>query len=190
MKKLSKREKILLAVLVVVILVVCWYKFIYEPTNNQIEKFDRDLATEQTELIALLPKIKQKNEMQKAVEEIKASGSVEKIPVYDNSKELMVALNRVMSTAKSYSVNFGEADRDGYIFIHKLLINFTTDGYKQARQIIDRLTTETFVNQISDISFSNAVRTRNVVNAKGETAERKTEETSVTLTITFFEIDG
>ena len=190
MKKLSKREKILLAVLVVVILVVCWYKFVYEPVNNQIAEYHSNLNAEQTELTTLLPKIKQKNDMKKAVEEIKASGSVEKIPVYDNSKEIMVALNKVMSKADSYTVDFGQADRDGYIFIHKILINFTTRGYKQARQIIDQLTTETFVNQISDIRFSNRSVTRNIVNRNGEVASRTEEETQVNLTITFFEIDG
>lgn len=190
MKKLSKREKILLAVLAVIIVVVCWYKFIYEPVNNQIAQLNSDQNAEQTDLLVLIPKIKQKNEMQAAVDEIKASGSVEKIPVYDNSKELMVALNKVMSTADSYSIDFGQADRDGYIFIHKILINFTTRGYKQARQIIDQLTTETFVNQISDVRFSNRSVTRNVINKKGETVTRTEEETQVSLTITFFEIDG
>ena len=190
MKKLSKREKILLAVLAVIIVVVCWYKFIYEPVNNQIAQLNSDQNAEQTDLLVLIPKIKQKNEMQAAVDEIKASGSVEKIPVYDNSKELMVALNKVMSTANSYTIDFGEADRDGYIFIHKLLITFTTDGYRQARQIIDRLTTETFVNQISDVKVTNDVKTQNVVNAKGETVAKTIEETKVSLTITFFEIDG
>ena len=190
MKKLSKREKILLAVLVVIIIGVCWYKFIYEPVNNQIAQLNNDLNTEQSDLTVLLPKIKQKNEMKKAVEEIKASGSVEKIPVYDNSKELMVALNKVMSKADSYTINFGQAGRDGYIFIHKILISFTTRGYKQARQIIDQLTTETFVNQISDVSFSNSVINREVINKQGETVSRTEEETRVNLTITFFEIDG
>ena len=190
MKKLSKREKILLAVLIVVIVAVCWYKFIYAPVNSQIDTLNRNRDTEQTELTVLLPKIKQKQDMQAAVEKIKAQGSVERIPVYDNSKELMVALNKVLSTAKSYSINFGEADRDDYIFLHKILLTFETNTYKQARQLIEKLTTETFVNQISDIRVTNDSTTRNIVNAKGETVTKLDEETKVTLTITFFEIDG
>lgn len=190
MKKLSKREKILLIILVVVIIGVSWYKFIYEPTTNKIDTMTRNRDTEMSELTALQPKIKQKKDMQAAVEKIKAQDKVEKIPTYDNSKELMVALNKVMAAAKSYSVDFGAASKDDYIFLHKLLLTFTTDGYQQARQLIQKLTTETFVNQISNINVTNDFQTRNIVNAKGETVQRVTEETKVTLTITFFEIDG
>ena len=190
MKKLTKREKILLALLIVVIIGVSWYKFIYEPTTNKIDKLNRDRETEMSDLTALQPKIRQKKDMQAAVEKIKAQGDAEKIPVYDNSKELMVALNRVMSTAKSYSVDFGDASRDGYIFLHKLKLNFVTDGYRQARNLIQRLTTETFVNQISDISVSDNTKSLTIVNAQGESIVRPYNETNVSLTITFFEIDG
>lgn len=190
MKKLTKREKVLLAVLLVIIVVVAWYKLVYEPINGKIEKFNQDLKSEQTELTVLTPKIKLKKEMQEAVEKIKADPSAEKIPAYDNSKELMVALNKIMSTAKSYSIDFGEADRDDYIFIHKILLTYTTDTYKQARKIIDRLATETFVNQISDVRFTDASKTVNIKNAKGETVSKLDEETKVTLTITFFEVAG
>lgn len=190
MKKLTKREKILLAVLLVVIIGVSWYKFIYEPVNGKIEKLNSDFNSEQTELTALTPKIQLKKEMQAAVEEIKASGSAERIPEYDNSKELMVALNKIMSTAKSYSIDFGEASQDDYIFIHKILLTFSTDTYKQARQIINRLTSETFVNQISDVIIVDESRNYTARNAKGETVTKVDEETRVNLTITFFEIAG
>lgn len=188
MKKLSKREKVLLVVLIVIIIGVSYYKFVYEPINSQIDRMNSDREREQTELTTLLPKIKLKNEMQATVDKIKAQGAAERIPVYDNSKELMVALNKVMSAAESYTINFGEADRDGYIFIHKILISFTAGTYKEARQIIQNLTTETFVNQISDINVTTESTTRNIENAKGERVTKVEEKTKVSLTITFFEI--
>jgi len=189
-KKLSKREIVLLIALVVIILCVLWYKMIYEPVNSKIETYNRDREAEQTELTVLLPKIQQKNEMADAVEKIKASGIVEKIPAYDNSKELMVALNKVMTAAQSYEIDFGEADRDGYIFIHKINIVFTTDGYKQARQIIDKLAKETFVNQISDVTITTEKTYQNVENKDGDIVQKVNETTKVALTITFFEVDG
>ena len=190
MKKLTQREKILLVVLIVVIIGVCWYKFLYEPINDQIDKLHRNRDTEQTELSVLLPKIELKRQMQETVEEIKAQGNAERIPVYDNSKPLMVALNKVLSTAESYSINFGEASRDDYIFLHKILLTFTTGTYRQARQLIEKLTTETFVNQISNIKVVNSFRNRTIENEQGQTITRAESTATVTLTITFFEIKG
>lgn len=190
MKKLSKREKILLALLIVIIVVVSWYKLIYEPVNNRIKEYESSRNVEQTELTVLLPKIRLKREMKDAVEIIKKDPSSIRIPVYDNSKELMVALNKIMTSANSYKIDFGEADKDDYIFLHKINIVFYTNTYKQARKIVDRLATETFVNQISDITYTDETTFTSVLNAKGDLIQKRNDSTKVALTITFFEVDS
>ena len=188
MKKLSKREKILLAVLIVLVVGVCWYKLVYEPVNTSISQYNSDRDTEQTELLTFLPKVEQKRKMQAEVDVLKAQPDAVKIPSFDNTKEIMKALNKVLSAADTYSLSFSDPVKDGYIYSHKVDIKYSADNYRQARRIIDRLAKEAFVNQISDITINNDISNKHMINANGEDVNISESETNVSLVITFFEI--
>lgn len=175
-KKLSKREKILLAVLVVIVAILLWYKFAYEPINKKIDQLNSQAMGEQAEIDSQFALVESMRRMQKTVEELKADETTKAIPIYDNSKQLMVSLNSVMESADAYALTFNDVSQDDYILSRTITMTFTTSTYEDARAIIDRLDEETFTNQISDVKV--------YLNTSGSS------KVLVELTITYFEVEG
>lgn len=175
-KKLSKREKILLAVLVVIVAILLWYKFAYEPINKKIDQLNSQAMGEQAEIDSQFALVESMRRMQKTVEELKADETTKAIPIYDNSKQLMVSLNSVMESADAYALTFNDVSQDDYILSRTITMTFTASTYEDARAIIDRLDEETFTNQISDVKV--------YLNTSGSS------KVLVELTITYFEVEG
>lgn len=175
-KKLSKREKILLAVLIVIVAILLWYKFAYEPINKKIDQLNSQAMGEQAEIDSQFALVESMRRMQKTVEELKADETTKAIPIYDNSKQLMVSLNSVMESADAYALTFNDVSQDDYILSRTITMTFTTSTYEDARAIIDRLDEETFTNQISDVKV--------YLNTSGSS------KVLVELTITYFEVEG
>ena len=176
-RELTKREKLLLLVLVVMVLALGYFKLILEPINDQVSSLRAAADMEQAELQTDLIKAARLQQMRQAIEEIKASGDVRSIPQYDNSENLMVELHRIMSTTLDYSLDCSAGvTQEGYIVMRPVVLTFRTSTYDQARQIVDRLCDGENVCQISDVS----------INARSDRTKGSTVET--TLAITYFEI--
>ena len=79
-RELTRREKALLLVLIVVVLVAGYCKLILIPINDQISSYRLNMEAEQTELDANQGKMAQMQKMQKAIDEIKAAGEKRTIP--------------------------------------------------------------------------------------------------------------
>ena len=164
-RELTRREKTLLLVLIVVVLVAGYCKLILIPINDQISSYRLNMEAEQTELDANQGKMAQMQKMQKAIEEIKAAGEKRTIPQYDNSGKLDYSLD----------CSAGTVQQD-YIMLRPIVMTFRTSTYAQARQIVDRLCSSENISQISDMNMNTYTEGRN----------SGTVET--TLVITYFEI--
>ena len=147
-RELTRREKILLLVLIVVVLVAGYCKLILIPINDQISSYRLNMEAEQTELDANQGKMAQMQKMQKAIEEIKAAGEKRTIPQYDNSGKLMIELHEIMSDTLDYSLDCsaGTVQQD-YIMLRPIVMTFRTSTYAQARQIVDRLCSSENISQ-------------------------------------------
>ena len=169
-RELTRREKILLLVLIVVVLVAGYCKLILIPINDQISSYRLNMEANQG-------KMAQMQKMQKAIEEIKAAGEKRTIPQYDNSGKLMIELHEIMSDTLDYSLDCstGTVQQD-YIMLRPIVMTFRTSTYAQARQIVDRLCSSENISQISDMNMNTYTEGRN----------SGTVET--TLVITYFEI--
>ena len=163
-RELTRREKTLLLVLIVVVLVAGYCKLILIPINDQISSYRLNMEAEQTELDANQGKMAQMQKMQKAIEEIKAAGEKRTIPQYDNSGKLMIELHEIMSDTLDYSLDCsaGTVQQD-YIMLRPIVI-------------VDRLCSSENISQISDMNMNTYTEGRN----------SGTVET--TLVITYFEI--
>ena len=161
-RELTRREKILLLVLIVVVLVAGYCKLILIPINDQISSYRLNMEAEQTELDANQGKMAQMQKMQKAIDEIKAAGEKRTIPQYDNSGKLMIELHEIMSDTLDYSLDCsaGTVQQD-YIMLRPIVMTFRTSTYAQARQIVDRLCSSENISQISDMNMNTYTEGRN-----------------------------
>lgn len=188
-KSLTKREKVLLVVLAVVIVFLGWYKLVYEPLNEDISSYQAMIMEEQGEYDACLPKLMQLSKMEQELEVLRNDGEAKKIPLYNNKKELLASLDDVLEDTTDLILEFGNPDADDYIVLRNIGLNFRCNSYKDARSIIDNLAEDTFTNQISDLYVRNSGPSNEIV-AAATGHEIKEGETEVQLVITFFEVSG
>ena len=154
-RELTKRELAMLLVLVVLVIVLGYYKLILEPINDQITDYRAQTVAEQTELDTDLVRAAQMEKMKKVVEESKAEGVVKTIPTYDNSAQLLQELYRVLGSAAKYSLDFSAGtEQEDYIIRRPITLEFQTGTYAQARAIIDALSDSQNLNQISDVNIT------------------------------------
>ena len=158
---------ILFLLLILVVLVIClgYFKLIFEPIQDQVAQYQDTTSQEQSELEQDLILLMRKQEMQRKIEEVRASGEERTIPQYDNSRRLMLDLHRILDSAVDYSLDFSQSTtQDSYIVLRPVTMSFQTHTYAQARAIVDALSESENMNQISDLSIrTNQGRDRDLV---------------------------
>ena len=175
-RNLTKRETGMLLFLVILVIALGYFKLIFEPIQEQTAQYQNDTVQEQSELDMELVRLNQMQEMQRKIDEVRASGEERTIPEYDNSGRLMMDLHRILNTAMDYSLDFSQGTtQDNYIVLRPVTMRFQTRTYAQARAIIDALSESEDVNQISDLSIR--------MDEGREGASVRTE-----LVITYFEV--
>ena len=174
-RELSKREQVLLVFLLLILIGLGWYKLIYEPVNNQIANMKSKTDSDQTQIAINSPKVAKKKKMEAELVELRQKGDVVKIPSYDNEQALLSKLNAVLKDTQDYTLAYGGGEyvNDG-IYFRTVSIDYTCETYEAARSIVDRLSEETYINQLTDVSY------KTIANGTGSTG--------VSLSISFFEI--
>lgn len=149
----TQREKVLLLVLAVLIIVIGYVKLILQPINEEIESYESLTMEEQTTFSANQIKATRMNLMEKEIEKAKAKGVRREVPAYDNSSNLLPGLYQIMESSVDYSLDFGELVYDGNVVQRPVEMTFQTRTYKQARAIIDKLYRSGYAMQITDVNI-------------------------------------
>ena len=93
----TTREKVMLVILSLMIIGICYYKFLLEPINDQIEQYNQTAAGEQDIITQNMALIQKKKEMEQELEAIFAENpDPDPIPNYDNSGVLMVEIHSIL----------------------------------------------------------------------------------------------
>ena len=176
-RELTFREKFMLLVLILIVIILGYYKLILEPINEQIAEYNENTSLEQMELVTELARVSKMKKMEAAVEKIRESGDAKPIPSYNNSKNLMVELHRILSFSDGYSLdNTGGTSTEDYIVLRPISLEYKTSTYAQSRSIIDALCSSKYMNKISDLSIT--------------MSSNKGGGVQTTMVITYFEVKG
>ena len=150
-KEFTKREKILLLVLAVLVIGLGYYKFMLQPINSKISDY-RNLSCsfeyEQNQI-----KAARINMMEKEIQKAQADGIKRTVAPYDNSVNLMPELYGIMKSSIDYSLDFGELVFENDIVKRPVEITYDTSTYKQARAIIDKLYSSQYAMQVDDLTI-------------------------------------
>ena len=173
-REFTQREKVLLLVLAVLIIVIGYVKLILQPINEEIESYESLTMEEQTTFSANQIKATRMNLMEKEIEKAKAKGVRREVPAYDNSSNLLPGLYQIMESSVDYSLDFGELVYDGNVIQRPVEMTFQTRTYKQARAIIDKLYKSGYAMQITDVNIDTKKAT-------------DTQLVSTSMSVTYFE---
>ena len=169
----TNREKILLVILAVLLIVVGYWKLILTPINDSIADLQRQTASEQDAMLQSAARLAQLNSMKAELEEVLADPDAKPLPDYDNSEKLLVELNTILS-GTDYTLNFGNTvplEEGSAIMARPISLTFEVSSYTSARTVLDALQGSNYVNLISDLRMDMTGRT-----------------VQTTLNITYFEL--
>lgn len=180
----TTREKVMLVILSLLIIGICYYKFLLEPINDQIEQYNQMAAGEQDIITQNMALIQKKKEMEQELEAIFAENpDPDPIPNYDNSGVLMVEIHSILDGTVDYTLSFSDTSllSGGYLLRRPVELEFSVTTYSQARSIINRLHDSKNINQISDLSITR-------VNRETKQIDEDVDTIRVKMVITYFEL--
>ena len=144
-RELTLREKVLLLILIVLVMVLGYFKLLYEPVSDRIARCREDTAQEQLALEQNAVRLAQMEKMEQALADIRAAGG---------SEALLRELRGLLAGTGEYSLDFGDGTtQQGYIVLRPVSMTYRTSTYEQSRAIIDRLSASDNINRISDLSI-------------------------------------
>lgn len=174
----TQREKILLLILTVMLLVLAYFKGFYQPLEERSEAAQLAQSNALDELTFEQTKNQRMNAMQKELDDLKAQGVLEDavVPNYDNVENVMVQLNSILSAAVDYQLTFSDVQDTGDgLMSRPVQMTFTAVNYAQARKILDDLYHCYYRCALSDLSIA------------GQNDIANDTQVSVSVTATFLE---
>ena len=151
MRKLSTRERVLLAILVVVAVVSGYVLLFSMPLNEKIQTLGQEIMESED----LKTQLESRWSQQQLTEQLKKQeGEVRYMPEYDNLQAVMVELNTILADCQEYSLAFQPDDPEDAIYARQATIPFTCGSYDQARDVLQRLHDSPLRNLITDVQIT------------------------------------
>ena len=172
-REFTRREKILLLALCLLLLGILYYEFIVKDVDAAIEKYNTEEL--ETELLIEQAKAQSIMDMQSEMRDEKAeTGSV--VASYNNIKNEIRALNDIIAGASSYHFDFSQPVRDHDAVRRNVDIGFTAGSYATAESIIRKL---------YDCKYRCLIRSISIDAGSGQGI--RSGSVSVSMSVTFFE---
>lgn len=134
-RQFSRREKILLLILAVLLLGVLYYMLVDQPVRDTVADANSRQSAAESELLIDTAKLMQMRQMQSALDELSADSKAI-VPDYDNAQQVVNLLNKAMLYADSYDLSFRSIAVDGQIVSRPIDLNFTCADYSAAKAIL------------------------------------------------------
>lgn len=158
MKTLSRdftsKEKVLLLVLALLLLALSYYRFLWMPTNESMDRAVNRRDDLQAVLTTTLLKEARLKKMQNELDSLGKLELASRMGSYNNSKAELSLLNSVLEAADSYYISFTNVTRDGDQIRRNFNLLFTADNFAQVKQIIQHLTESEYRCLLGDMRYS------------------------------------
>ena len=132
-------EKILLAVLALILLGLVYYRFVDQNVRASITSSEAEYQQLRMELDALQINVSRLQGIQNQMDALEDEGNLSWMGSYNNSKEELKFLNDILADTLQYSVSFANVTRNGDQIRRSFTLQYTTNGYKAAQEIVSRL---------------------------------------------------
>ena len=152
----SKREKVLLLILALIVIGLVWYMFVWQNAENEKIRIDGEIAEAEAQTLVANNKISKQVTMQKAIDEQKAAGAKPaNLPEYDNTTALMAQLNTVLASTKDYRLAFDDLDysQEGMV-ARGVTITFGCSSIDAGRSVMTQLENGPFACTIDSATIT------------------------------------
>lgn len=156
-KQLTNREKVLLCILAV-LMVVCAYNLLfYNPTIQEISLLQSETVALDEQIATMDTQVAKMNQMKSELEAIGAGemGDVKEIPAFDNSGNVMNSLSAILKSADQYSVNFSSVEQEDSTVRRNISLSYSCKDYDSAKSILTQIYGGEYRCLLKDIHLSN-----------------------------------
>ena len=177
----STREKVMLAVLGIALVVVAWYQLIFQNIQSQVASVESQISATEDQLVAYETRAANLDKMRQIVADYEAQGiEPTLLPQFDNTQNLMAYLHSVLAATQSYDISFANpsiSDDDGTV--HRSgSIKYTIGSYEEARRVAENIARGPYPCQVDALSIA--------AKKSSKSSETATSYTA-TMQVTFFE---
>ena len=135
----TRTEKILIVVLALILLGLVYYQFVEKTVRSSITNAQSEASMLQTELDAAQARLAAAQNIKNSMDELEASGQKSWMGSYNNSKAEVTFLNAILADTLQYSVTFSNVTRAGDQIRRSFTLEYRTDSYASAHEIMARL---------------------------------------------------
>ena len=185
-KQFTRREKILLVILALLLLFAAYFLAVHLPVTEALADIQAQKENISSDLMVLEAKQQRMEQMQAELDKILSQPNVAEIPAYDNLQQVMDFLNTVLRSTSEYTLSFQglQQPEKGDILRRAMQMTFACPSYAEARSVIEQLQNCAYRCQISDFSMAPLVTEKQ---ARDTNAALLDAPVQVSLTVTFYE---
>ena len=134
------KERLLLAVLALILLGLGYYYFVDIPVRQSIISSEAEVTTLQSELNTIQERVGYLSGIRQKLDELEhMNNNLGWMGSYNNSKAEVKFLNDVLANTLRYTINFAEVTRSGDQIRRNFTLQFQTLDYPSAQQIMTDL---------------------------------------------------
>lgn len=186
-RALSRREKVLVTILALLLVGLAYYLLVWQPIAEQLDA----AALRQREIESCIELERLKNvrleQMRRQLEEVRQDGTapLAPMPAYDNAQNVMAELAAILSGATDYDLSFSPVVKDGALVRRSVGMNFGCACYDDAKRILEQLYACRYRCAIGDFTIT----VQPSGNAPGAAvSDLALGAVRVNLTVTFYEL--
>lgn len=193
MRNFTRREKVMLVILVLVLLVGLYFLCVHRPVEARLEELELEKEDLELQTTVATVKLGQRNKMKAELDEIFAlpKDQITVMPPYNNLEGLMVQFDSIFMGLEP-KLSFPEVRFEEGIATRPIEFEFDAPGYDQARAILTRLTRtgqRALLDGLSIRPMDTVVTDRSgMLQNRAVGGDIKTEPVSVKGTIYFYEL--
>ena len=156
-KQLTIREKVLMCILVVLLVICAYYYAFYTPVLQKIANSKDEIAFLDEQNLVLDAQVEKMNQMQSELDAIASGemGNVKELPAYDNSQNVMHSLSFILQSANQYSVSFSSVEEEENTVRRQVNLAYDCSSYEGAKSILNQIYESEYRSLIKDVHMSN-----------------------------------
>ena len=191
-REFSTKEKVLIVVFVIILLALCYYRFVHVPISDAITEATNEQYNLQDEETVVQAQAMRLKVMSDEVEQLKAEGVTSTQLSYNGSKAEIAFLNDVLADTMNYSLQFTSCTRNSDQIRRNFSLSFTATNYEKAKEILRNLSASPYRIKIGDLVFTKRTYStytyQTGIIVSGVTSTQTIDyEVTVSLSATFYE---
>ena len=146
-------EKALFVALGAILAGLIYYQFFYVPVARDLESTTLERDRLSSEVLTMQSQLDRLTRMEEDLEKFEQSGNPSRMPSYNNNNQELALFNSVLRGIP-YSVSFVRLTEDGNQIRRYFTIQFATDSFSSAKNIVSSLAHGDFRCLLSSMSYS------------------------------------